>query len=56
MVEIAPAFTLVPIVELCDDLVQDGFTEFDLNLQNNTITGGDPTLNVTYYPGPTELV
>ena len=53
VVELAPAFTLVPIVELCDDLVQDGFTEFDLNLQNNTITGGDPTLSVTYYP--TEL-
>ena len=53
IVELAPVFTLVPVVELCDDLVQDGFTEFDLNLQNNTITGGDPTLSVTYYP--TEL-
>ena len=53
VVELAPVFTLVPVVELCDDLVQDGFTEFDLNLQNNIITGGDPTLSVTYYP--TEL-
>ncbi|MDB4591068.1 T9SS type B sorting domain-containing protein [Flavobacteriaceae bacterium] len=53
VVELAPVFTLVPVVELCDDLVQDGFTEFDLNLQNNIITGGDPTLSVIYYP--TEL-
>ena len=50
VVELAPVFTVVPVVALCDDLVQDGFTEFDLNLQNNIITGGDPTLSVTYYP------
>ena len=50
VVELAPVFTIVPVVELCDDLVQDGITEFDLNLQNNIITGGDPTLSVTYYP------
>ena len=50
VVELAPVFTVVPVVALCDDLVQDGITEFDLNLQNNTITGGDPTLSVTYYP------
>ena len=50
VVEPVPTFTVVPTVEICDDLVQDGFTEFDLNLQNNIITAGDPTLSVTYYP------
>ena len=48
-VELTPAFTVVPIFEQCDDQVQDGFTEFDLNTQNLTITGADPTLGVTYY-------
>ena len=32
------------------DIVLDGITEFDLNTQNLTITGADPTLGVTYYP------
>ena len=49
VVELTPAFTVVPIFEQCDDQVQDGFTEFDLNTQNLTITGADPTLGVTYY-------
>ncbi len=33
----------------CDDEVVDGITEFDLNSQNATITGGNPYLTVTYY-------
>ena len=53
VVEQAPTFIEVPFVELCDDLDPDGFTEFDLNDQNEIITEGDATLSVTYYP--TEL-
>ncbi len=49
VVELIPTFIAVTPFEQCDDEVQDGFTEFDLNLQNATITGGDPTLGVTYY-------
>ncbi|RLA26372.1 MAG: hypothetical protein DRQ63_08385, partial [Gammaproteobacteria bacterium] len=50
VVELLPVFTVVTPFELCDDEVADGFTEFDLNFQNATITGGDPNLGVTYYP------
>ena len=50
VVELVPTFTSVPVFEQCDDEVQDGFTAFDLNLQNGVITAGDPTLGVTYYP------
>ena len=49
VVELEPVFTPVPIFEQCDDQIQDGFTEFNLNIQNGTITGGDSTLGVTYY-------
>jgi gliding motility-associated-like protein len=49
VVELVPIFTLVPTFDQCDDEVQDGFTEFDLNTQNFTITGSDPTLGVTYH-------
>ena len=49
VVELVPLFTVVSPFEQCDDEVQDGFTEFDLNIQNATITGGDPTLGITYY-------
>ena len=44
-----PGFTEVPVFALCDDLIEDGFTEFDLNTQNVTIINGDTNLSVTYY-------
>jgi NADP-dependent 3-hydroxy acid dehydrogenase YdfG len=31
----------VPFFEQCDDEVLDGITEFDLNIQNILITGGN---------------
>jgi hypothetical protein len=44
-----PGFTEVPVFALCDDLIEDGFTEFDLNTQNATIVAGNTDLSVTYY-------
>ena len=44
---------LMERVEVCDDeesgSTTDGLTIFDLNTLNETITGGDVTLNVTYH-------
>ncbi|MBL4667132.1 MAG: hypothetical protein JKY04_07130, partial [Sneathiella sp.] len=50
VVELLPTFIVVTPFEQCDDEILDGFTEFDLNSQNDTITGGDDSLGVTYYP------
>ncbi|MGK0386133.1 MAG: hypothetical protein ACI849_000740, partial [Patiriisocius sp.] len=44
-----PVFNVIPEIEACDDAIADGFTEFDLNSYNTSITGGDPTLTVTYH-------
>jgi gliding motility-associated-like protein len=44
-----PNYTIVPEFSKCDDAVLDGFTSFDLNEQNFTITNGNIGLNVTYY-------
>ena len=49
VVEEGPVFLAVTPFEMCDDEVQDGNTQFDLNSQNTTITIGDPNLEVTYY-------
>ncbi|PHS64857.1 MAG: hypothetical protein COB12_07200 [Flavobacterium sp.] len=46
---VAPAFTEVTLFEQCDDEVVDGFTAFDLNSQNTTITGGNINLSVSYH-------
>ena len=44
---------LMERVEVCDDIESgsdtDGLTIFDLNTLNDTITGGDLTLNITYH-------
>ena len=45
----------VPVVipptpyELCDDVISDGFTEFDLTTKDLEISGGDATLIITYH-------
>jgi gliding motility-associated-like protein len=44
-----PIFNVIPEIEACDDEISDGFTEFDLNSYNTSITGGDPSLTVTYH-------
>jgi len=49
IVENTPIFTEVSLFEQCDDEVVDGFTDFDLNSLNPTITAGNPNLSVAYY-------
>jgi hypothetical protein len=44
-----PLYDAVPVFALCDDVILDGFTEFDLNTQNATIVAGNTDLSVTYY-------
>ena len=48
-----PVYTPVPLFQLCDDAVADGFTDFDLDSKNTEIAtfGGvfNPNLTVTYH-------
>ncbi|PKA83557.1 gliding motility-associated-like protein [Ulvibacter sp. MAR_2010_11] len=44
-----PSYTEVPEFFQCDDSVADGVTQFDLNSQNDVITGGNFNLSVSYY-------
>ncbi|MEP3204682.1 MAG: choice-of-anchor L domain-containing protein, partial [Gilvibacter sp.] len=44
-----PLFTVPTPLELCDDAVLDGFTEFDLTVKDAEISAGDPDLTITYY-------
>ncbi|WP_100803032.1 T9SS type B sorting domain-containing protein [Ulvibacter sp. MAR_2010_11] len=44
-----PSYTEVPEFFQCDDSVADGITQFDLNSQNDVITGGNFNLSVSYY-------
>ena len=44
-----PIFTPPTPLGICDDAVLDGFAPFDLTVKDPEITGGDPTLSVTYY-------
>ncbi len=48
VVEQAPVANLPPPMEFCD-LDNDGFGEFILTDSDTVITGGDPTLSVTYH-------
>ena len=48
-------FTPEPI-RLCEDLVQDGFTAFNLTLNNNEITGSNTSLLVSYYTVESEAL
>ncbi len=43
-------------LELCDDDVPDGLTEFDLTIKNNEITGGNGALVVDYYESQTDAL
>lgn len=45
----APVFVLPTPFEQCDDEIADGFTEFDLNMKNAEISGGDIALSISYY-------
>ncbi|MDC0539195.1 hypothetical protein OAN97_01725, partial [Flavobacteriaceae bacterium] len=48
-----PVYTPVPLFQLCDDAVADGFTDFDLDSKNTEIAtfGGvfNPDITVTYH-------
>ena len=44
-----PLFTDINPLEQCDDELEDGITDFDLNDQNTTITNGDTNLTVSYH-------
>jgi gliding motility-associated-like protein len=48
VVEVPIFFDPSPITT-CDDEIADGIAEFDLNINNTTITGGDIGLTVRYY-------
>jgi len=49
IVDVAPMFTPPTPYELCDDVISDGFTEFDLTTKDLEISGGDATLIITYH-------
>ena len=49
IINIVPTYTEVPLYELCDDGISDGFTEFDLESQITTITNDDFNLIVTFH-------
>ncbi len=44
-----PLFNPPTPLGICDDAVLDGFAPFDLTVKDLEITGGDPTLSVSYY-------
>ncbi|WP_375238594.1 PKD domain-containing protein, partial [Aurantibacter sp.] len=46
---VQPTPTLPTSLEVCDDLIPDGFTIIDLNVKNTEITGGNTDYAVTYY-------
>ncbi|MDG1328741.1 MAG: hypothetical protein P8P27_00750, partial [Flavobacteriaceae bacterium] len=49
IINTVPTYTEVPLYELCDDGISDGFTEFDLESQITTITNDDFNLIVTFH-------
>ncbi len=52
IIDTVPIFQEVPLFQLCDDAVADGFTDFDLEIQTPIIQGGDTNLIVTYHLDP----
>ena len=53
IIDTVPDYTPVPLFQVCDDAVADGFTDFDLDSKNTEIAtfGGvfNPDLTVTYH-------
>ncbi|MGY8932701.1 MAG: hypothetical protein ACKVIM_00880, partial [Flavobacteriales bacterium] len=49
IINTVPTYTEVPLYELCDDGISDGFTEFDLESQITAITNDDFNLIVTFH-------
>ena len=49
IINTVPTYTEVPLYELCDDGISDGFTEFDLESQITVITNDDFNLIVTFH-------
>ena len=52
IIDTVPIFQEVPLFQLCDDAVADGFTDFDLEIQTPIIQDGDTNLIVTYHLDP----
>jgi len=52
IIDTVPIFQEVPLFQLCDDAVVDGFTDFDLEIQTPIIQDGDTNLIVTYHLDP----
>ena len=46
---VAPAVNQPTVYEICDELPNDGFAEFDLTTKDAEITGGNPDAVVTYH-------
>jgi gliding motility-associated-like protein len=44
-----PLVVVPPPLQLCDDLVADGMTEFDLTVNDNFLSSGNTGYSVTYY-------
>ncbi|SEA52345.1 choice-of-anchor L domain-containing protein, partial [Bizionia paragorgiae] len=44
-----PTVITPTVLGVCDDGTPDGFTEIDLSIKNNEISGGNPNYSVTYY-------
>ncbi|SEA25464.1 PKD domain-containing protein, partial [Bizionia paragorgiae] len=44
-----PTVVAPTVLGVCDDGTPDGFTEIDLSIKNNEISGGNPNYSVTYY-------
>ena len=57
-IEVSPEVIPIPPtpLELCDDILNDGFTVFDLTTKDNEITGGNPNWSVQYFETNAEAI